>query len=392
MSLFRHSEKRSLDTWPVDFAHGGTSLSADTLTNAMRLAPVFAATSLIADSLAILPITGLTNRGGVRKRLDPQPELCVNPHPHPLFTRVEWMHQFSTSFLLRGNAYGLIMAIDSFGRPTKIGWLNPDHMRIDETKGRPVYWYNENEVDQSTLIHIPWYPQPGSVVGLSPIGLFKAQIETGLSAQNFGSTWFKNGATPSGHLKYGAGTLTNAQSDMVKARFKAAVKGNDFFVSGNDWEWKALSVSAEESQFLNTIKATANQVAAIFRVDPEEIGGEAGNSLTYRTLELNQIKFQVRTLQPIFTRLEHHMNRLLPPAQYVKFNPDAVVRTELKTRMESHEIALRIGMETNPEGRALEDKAPLTPAEIKQWKDLYRNMPKVTPAAATDDNDKEGGA
>lgn len=389
MSIFRRTEQRSINSWPVDFAHGGTSLSADTLANAMRLAPVFAATSLIADSFSVLPVTGYTNRGGSRKRLDPQPDLCVNPHFHPLFTRVEWLHQFCTSFLLRGNSYGLITQLDSNGRPSKIAWLNPDHMRIDESGPRPVYWYNEKEVDLSTLVHIPWYPQPGSVVGLSPIGLFKSQIETGLQAGNYGHTWFKNGATPSGHLKYGAGPLTNAQSDTVKARFKAAVKGNDFFVSGNDWEWKALSVSAEESQFLQTIKATANTVASIFRVDPEEIGGESPNSLTYRTLELNQIKFQVRTLQPIFTRLEHHMNMLLPPAQYVKFNPDAVVRTELKTRMEAHEIALRIGMETNAEGRALEDKAPLTPAEMKQWKELYGDLP-AAPAGGSES--EEGGA
>jgi hypothetical protein len=64
----------------------------------------------------------------------------------------------------------------------------------------------------------------------------------------------------------------------------------------------------------------------------------------------------------------------------VKFNLDSVARADLKTRMESHEIALRIGLETNPEGRALEDKAPLTPDEIDQWQNLYA---KRAPAPVT---------
>jgi HK97 family phage portal protein len=242
-----------------------------------------------------------------------------------------------------------------------------------------------------TVVHIPWYPQLGSVVGLSPVAAFKATIETGLHAVDYGRNWFRNGSVPSGHLKYAQGKLTPDQSAYVKSRFKAAVADNDIFVSGNDWSWENLSVKPEEAQFLQTIKAGANQIAAIYKVNPEDIGGEAGSSLTYSTVELNQIKYQTRALQPIFTRLETHISRLMPNFQYAKFNPDAIIRVDIKTRMEAHEIALRTGMETQAEGRALEDKAPLTAAEFKAWKENYSKAPTPAPAAAPA-NPTQGGA
>jgi HK97 family phage portal protein len=349
--------------------------------NALTLAPVYAATSYIADSISILPVAGYTIASGARRRLDPQPALCLDPHVHQPFTRVEWLHQATTSFLLRGNAYGVITKIDPYGRPAKVVWLHPDHVRIDETKEVPEYFYREKKIDNSTLIHIPWYPKPGSIIGMSAVQMFKTQIETGNYASGYGNNWFRDGARPSGHFKYANGPIDPGAAAEIKARFKAAVSNNDFFVSGSDWSWETLSVAPAEAEFLNTIKATANQIAAVFRVNPEDIGGEAGSSLTYSTLELNQINFQVRTLQPIYTRFEHHINRTFPGNQYIKFNPDAIVRADLRSRMEAHKIAMEIGLETWPEGRELEDKAPLTAAEKKAWLEY---IAALKPAAKSD--------
>lgn len=398
MSLFRKTEHRSTN-WDMllPFNRAGSYIGGDLTQNALSLAPVYAATSYIADSLSILPVTGYTIASGTRKRLDPQPALCLNPHVHEPFTRIEWLHQATTSFLLRGNAYGVITKIDPYGRPAKIAWLHPDHVRVDESSGPvPVYWYYSERLDPSTLVHIPWYPRPGSVVGLSAVGLFKAQIETGNNAIGYGNNWFRDGARPSGHFKYANGPVDPSAAAEIKARFKAAVSNNDFFVSGSDWSWETLSVAPEEAAFLSTVKATANQIASIFRVNPEDVGGEPGSSLTYSTLELNQINFQTRTLQPIFTRFEQHINRLFPGNQYIKFNADAIVRTDLRSRMEAHRIALEIGAETQPEMREKEDKAPLTSAEKKAWLEYVAAVGATKSADTSKSNDgkipSEGGA
>ncbi|WP_115790032.1 phage portal protein [Arthrobacter silvisoli] len=384
MSLFRPSpERRSWDSAFSSFGVGGGTVLGNSMKSALRLIPLYSATGQIADSLSIMPVAAYETSGGSKQKLATQPQLVWSPHINPVFTRVEWLHQFATCYLLRGNAYGLIVAIDETGTPSKIQWLHPDAVTVDEQSAVPKYYYNGKLLDLATVVHVPWYPAPGSIVGLSPIGQFRMQLETGYAAAKYGNDWFRHGSMPSGHLKYGKGPLDQTASARTKAQFKEAVAGNDIFVSGNDWEWTALSVKPEEAQFLQTIKATANDIAAIYRVDPEDIGGQSGNSLTYSTLEMNQIKYQTRALQPIFTKLEHHLTRLLPNFQYIKFNPDAIVRTDLKTRMEAHEIALRTGMETQDEGRETEDKRPLTPQQKAEWLTNYGNKP--TPS-------KNGGA
>lgn len=374
--FFGRSEQRMLQDTYGSFGTGGTKFGGS-MKAALRIAPVYSATSLLADSISVMPVQGYRDDGGAKRRLAVKPKLLANPHPDPMFTVVEWLHQYVVSYCLRGNVYGLITAVDARGYPEKIGWLHPDSVLVDETSGLPQYSYNGKPLDRASVVHIPGYTLPGSSVGVSPIELFRTQLETAEAATRFGRQWFRNGSTPSGHLKYTESTLDDNQTARAKARFKAAVADNDIFVSGKDWSWAALSVKPNEAQFLETIKATANTIASIYHVPPEEIGGEVANGLTYSTLELNQIKFQIRALLPIYTRLENHLNRLLPGGQYVKLNADATIRTDLKTRMEAREIALRIGVETNPEARAGEDRAPLTPEETAEWQKNYGKIPSL---------------
>lgn len=388
MSLFfqRSSgagEEQRADTWG-SFARGDDTATGGVL-QALRVAPVYAAVGLISDSLGMLPMAAYRDQGGVKRRLDLQPKLITAPHHNPGFTRFEWLQQFASSFLLRGNSYGLITGIDSVGTPTNIAWLNPDSVEVRDKGGLPHYRYNGQELDRATVVHVPNQAPPGSVVGLSPISLFQAQIEMAGYASKYGRDWFRNGSAPSGHLKYTQRAITDAQAERARARFKASVANNDIFVSGKDWEWQALAVKPQEAQFLETIKATATTIASIYHVDPEDIGGVNGSSMTYSTLELNQIKFQVRALAPLFTRLELHLSRLLPGGQYVKFNADAIVRTELKTRMDAHAVALDKGIRTSDEVRALEDLPPLTPEERNRWRVDYGKNPTPAPTGGPND-------
>ena len=131
-------------------------------------------------------------------------------------------------------------------------------------------------------------------------------------------------------------------------------------MSGKDWEYTALPLPASDVNFISGVKLTANQIAAIYRVDPEDVGGETGGStLKYATLEMNEQRFNSRTLLPVATRVEVAVNRQLPPAQYVKCNLDARVRTDLKTRYDAHKIAIEAGFRTVDEVRALEELPPL---------------------------------
>lgn len=375
MSLFFRNEERSgglgIDGVLGDSFASGGGLGSHGMKSALRVVPVYAATSLIADSLAVTPISGYElTQAGTRSALDQQPGLVTNPNPNLLGTRVDWIHQCVTSLKLRGNAYGTIIDYDRYGA-SKVQWLHPDRVTVDESKALPVYLHNGKVLEYSSVVHIADYVLPGSIVGLSPIEQFRAQIEMAQTAQQFGTNVYRRQGVPSGHLKNTTQKLSSLESGVVKSRFKSSVANGDVFVSGNDWDYSKIGLSMADVQFLESIKATANQIAAIYKVPPEEIGGDSGSSLKYTTEELNQLKFSRRALQPTAVRLEHHLNRLLNPGLYVKFNLNANVRGDLKSRMDAYKVGLEIGAYTLEQVRDFEDFEMLTPAETEQWQSWF---------------------
>lgn len=366
----RRAETRAVSYQQLWSTGKSLDLRGDKLSTALTLVPVYAATSLIADSVAASP-WAVYEDADVPAKVKDQPQLITNPGVDGIdpFT---WKHQAMTSALLRGNAYGLILDADRQGIPSKVKWLHPDDVEVIETqRGAPAeFYWNGRHIDRRDLIHIPAYTVAGSVVGLSPIQQFRSQIETGIQAQTFAKNFFKRGTVPPGWLKYLPKGLTAEQSTEAKKRFVASVSSSEPFVSGNDWEYNAISVPAGDAQFLAGMKATANQIAAVYRVAPEDVGGESGGStLKYASLEMDTLKFNTRTLRPWANRFEAVFNAYIPKG-YVKFNLDASARADLKTRYEAHQIAIQSDFKTVDEVRALEELPPLTDAQISRKKEL----------------------
>lgn len=356
MSLFfKPAETRSIDdTWPSDFAHGGTIGSA--LDSSLSLIPVYASTRLIADSVASLPLQQYRKTGATRS---PMPLASVMAEPSVLGTRVDWLHRCMTSLLLRGNAYGLI--VRSNVAPSEVVWLHPDKVRVEgDTAATARYLYNGRQIDTVDMLHIPAYTLPGSLVGVSPVQAAALTLDAGARSQRFMRDWFANSATPSAHFKNTAKTLQPGEAEAISSRFKAKIRAGEPLVTGSDWDYSPLTLSAADAGFLAMTKATATQVAAIFGVPPEMVGGETGSSMTYSTVEMNAINFVTYTLRPWLTRLEAAFSKaLIPSPQYVKFNVDAMIRTDIKTRHDVYKIDREIGLRSIDEERALEDLEPL---------------------------------
>lgn len=368
MSLFRSSESRALsyqDVWGS--ASGEVVTGVD---SSLRLIPLYSAVTGIADDVSIMPWHGYRDSGqGWGEKLDRQPKLLTDPAGNGTGF-IPWMNQGVTSAALWGFAFAPILMWDA-GVPTVARWAHPGKVEIDESSPMPVFKIGNRRI--TDYIYVPGPVLPGSIKGLSPVSLFRMQFSKSLKAQRYASDLFEGGVMPPGVLRNQAKTLQPGEADAAKKRFKLSVSGRDIFVTGRDWEWTPLQAPSDDIQFLETIKAGANEIAAIYRVQPEDIGGEpAGGSLTYSTLEMNQLNRNRRALLPWVRRFEAALTHVLPDEVYVKANMDAMVRPDLIARMRAHEIGLRIGMETLGEGRALEDKPPLTAEQIEQWQSLSR--------------------
>lgn len=362
MSLFWRAREQRRALTAADFASGidmpGSPLSGMSLATpegSLRLAPVYAAVRLIADAVAGLPLQALRERpDGTRVRAT-GPSLLDDPAPTG--TTFDWVHRAVTSCLLSGNAIGIEVAWRA-GWPTAVQWLDPDEVQVHEGEGRAELFYEGRPLAGEPIVHIPAMVLPGRVWGVSPIRMHQLTVESGILAARFGRDWFRNGSVPSAILE-SEQMVDKDTATILKQRFKEAAAGRDVVALGAGAKYKPISIPANESQFIETQQLTATQIAHIFGVPPEMVGGTSGDSMTYANVESRASHFVTFTLRPWLVRLEQAFTRLLPRGQVARFAADALLRADTLTRHQAHDLAIQGGWKTPDEVRALENLPPL---------------------------------
>lgn len=365
------SEKRDLsfqdvwgrgDPWPTNTASSRVDVTAD---SALGLSAVLRAVQLLSDTVASLPVHAYRGSGATRVRVPAQPQLIAKPSL--ILTLDEWIGQAMVSLLLHGNAYGVVLTRDRLGVPTGVEWVSPSDVKVtrDSALSRPKYKLSEETIPTDDIIHIRGFMKPGAVVGSAPLVMQRETIGLGIAAQKFGAQWFGDGAHPSSVLTTES-AIDKDQADTIKKRFVAAIRGRrEPAVLGAGMKYQQIQVAANESQFLETHLAIVNDVARAFGLPAEMIGGGGqGSSLTYSNREQSAIDFLTFSVNPWLIRLESAISARLPGGQFVKFNPDALLRTDTKSRYEAHKTGLEGHFLTIDEVRALEDRRPLDIGEM----------------------------
>lgn len=347
-----------------------------TAERALSVVPVYASVKKIGDAISTLPIHAYAERSdGSRRRTALPPSLMS---PIGAQTRVEWVQQAVASLLLRGNAYGVVAGVQPTGWPAAVRWVHPDRVRVDESAtGAPAYWLDDRRLSADEMIHVPAFVVPGKARGLSPVENFALTFDAGREAQIASREWSRNRAVPGIRLKNTARTMTPTEADAMASRARQKIRNGEPFVSGSDWSLDVLSIPSGDAAFLESIKANATQVASIYDIPAEMIGGASGGSLTYNTVEGQATHFLTYTIRPWIVKLETALSeRLLPRGQYLRFSMDAFIRVDTATRYGTYRTAREIGLLSIDEIRGLEDRQPLPNGEGATFAPLPL-MPKV---------------
>jgi len=145
------------------------------------------------------------------------------------------------------------------------------------------------------------------------------------------------------------------------------------FVTGSDWDLSAMSIPPNHAQFIETLNLSANQIAAIYGIDPREIGGTPAQGSVAYTNDESRALNRAQDASPYVVRVENAVNKMLPAGVRMKLNVDARIRADIKTRTEIVGAQIADGRLSVNEARALEDLAPVTGGD-------FHNVPTANAA------------
>ncbi|ATN88820.1 portal protein [Mycobacterium phage DmpstrDiver] len=334
---------------------------------AMALGAFYACVTLLADTVASLSIDAYRKKGNVRVPVDPQPKLLAST-PYPGLTWFDWLWMLMESLAVTGNAFGYITSRGPDGRPAAIMPVHPDciHVTTSERNGwlEPVYRIDGKIVDNDRIMHIKRYPIAGCVVGMSPIEKAASAIGLGLAAERYGLSWFRDAADPRGILASDA-DLTPDQVKQTQKQWIQSHHGRRLpAVMSAGIKWQSISITPNESQFLETRGFQRSEIAMWFRIPPHMIGDTEKSTSWGTGIEQQSIGFVTYTLLPWLTCIEQALTAFLPNGQFVKFNHNGLLRGDVKSRFEAYQIGIQNGIYSPNDARSWEDLPPIPEGDI----------------------------
>ena len=360
-----------------------TDQTAGDIDSSLRQQTVWACTDLISSVMSMMPpyaYRGGSQGFGAAKRVNEQPVILNQPSAR--WDIQDFVYSGQMSLLLRGNMYGIIADRDGQGRATQIELQHPDQVRVKQLNDGSVEYRLRNQlVDPADMWHKAAYLVPGKVTGLSPIQYGAQTIRLTENARSFASRFFEDGGHPTGLIVNDGTDLREISADdaaTIKQRFMAAVRGSrEPVVMGGGWKYQPISVSPEESQFLNTQKFSDTAICKMFGVPPEMVGSASeGSAITYANVENRMLDFLVRTMSRWIIRWERWLGAELPGPQYVKFDDRPLLKTDLLSRLRAYHLMMASHAFAPDEVRAAEDLPPLTPEQVAQILELNPGLVK----------------
>ena len=340
--------------------------------SAMQMTAVYSCVRILSEAVAGLPLHlyQYTDKSSREKAVDNPLFFLLHDEPNTEMTSFVFRETLMTHLLLWGNAYSQIIR-NGKGEVVGLYPLMPDRMTVNrDEKGQLYYEYMVSSDDAKTLkggtvrlspydvLHIPGLGFDG-LVGYSPIAMAKNAIGLAIAAEEYGSKFYANGATPSGILEY-PGTVK--EPDKVRESWNAGFGGSSnahkIAVLEEGMKYTPISISPNEAQFLETRKFQINEIARIFRVPPHMVGDLEKSS--FSNIEQQSLEFVKYTLEPWLVRWEQAMQRSLIPQDdkskyFIKFNVDGLLRGDYQSRMQGYATARQNGWMSANDIRELEN-------------------------------------
>ncbi len=189
------------------------------------------------------------------------------------------------------------------------------------------------------------------LMGRSPITVCREAVEGIREVESYGTEVFQNVKRPSGFFKL-TGSFISADS---MARFKDGIKNiksGQTMVLENDMDYKPISLSAVDADYVAQAKFSVESACRLFALDPLFISHSGTNSQSYNSAVSARESLYNNTLRPYLEAVTAELNiKLITPSQRstgakVEVNQNELLSLGVKDRVDVYEKLLNANVIT----------------------------------------------
>ena len=367
---------------------------------AMQTTAVYACVRILAEAVASLPlhVYEYQDDGGKKLVHDHPLYYLLHDEPNPEMTSFVFRETLMSHLLIWGNAYAQIIR-DGAGRVLGLYPLLPDKMEVQrDDKGNIYYVYSRNsdenpmfkeygniKLKAEDVFHIPGLGFDG-LIGYSPIAMAKNAVGMTLACEEYGASFFANGANPGGVLEH-PGVLKDPSKvrESWNSVYRGVSNAHKIAVLEEGMKYQQIGIPPEEAQFLETRKFQINEIARLYRIPPHMVGDLDKSS--FSNIEQQSLEFVKYTLDPWVIRWEQSLQRsLLLPGEkgkyFIKLNVDGLLRGDYQSRMNGYAVGRQNGWFSANDIREMENMNPIPDEEGGNLYLINGAMTKLADAGA----------
>lgn len=325
------------------FAHKGFSKNAI----------VYTAIHKIATSAKQIEWVLYNKRGRNRSlwtEIEDHPLLSLLDRPNPMQSKSAFFESLVGFFMIAGNSYVEANRPSPRRPPTELWPVRPDKMRLVPGAngypaayeftyaGQSTRWAVDPVSLKSDILHMKSFNPLDDWYGLSPISAFLLSLDQYNHASRWNLSLLQNEARPSGVLQMAVtkdnprGSLSADQyaalKEQVSERSGAWNAGRPLILQGG-LEWKQMSLTPKDMDFINAKNTTANDILIALGVPGEMVG--LGKT-TFNNYAEARLAFYEETIIPLMDSIRDEFNSWLVPMfgdslclEYDKDSIDALV-------------------------------------------------------------------
>lgn len=387
-------EERSLAV-----ALGYNGISGFATTQSMRLSAVYAATNMISNSCALLPMKIVTTEGGRQREIQHPLSKVLNLKPNNKYNHFNFMKLLIESVILKGNGYAYIERDENLNVKA-LHLIDADFVTpVVQVDGSIKYIVNgmSQAVDAINMIHL-YQHLDTTYRGISTIKYADMTLHGAHAAESHSENFFKSGAGLMGVLKASA-PLTNDQKKQVAESWRLSIAntmGGGVAILPQGLDFQSISISPEDSQLLETRKYNVVEIARFFNISPVKLFDYS--NVSYSTLEQTSLSYLQDTILPFTQLMEDEFNlKLFKPSEVgritVDFDYSVLVQTDKTTEADYYTKLLTNGVLTVNDVRS---KLGFEPSEEagsdKHWMQIsYATIENIANGAYIKQTDQSQG-